>query len=57
LFIGLETFLSFTYAYSLVEGVYKHRTRNAQWPKTGALHLQEIRTHQVRAEVPCGGYG
>jgi len=26
----LETFLTFTYAYILVEG--RHRTRNVQWP-------------------------
>lgn len=57
LFIGLETFLSFTHAYILVEGVYKHRARNAQWPKTGDLHLQEIRTYQGKAKVPCDGDG
>lgn len=27
-----ETSLIFTHAYILVEGVYRHRTRNVQWP-------------------------
>jgi hypothetical protein len=43
--ICLETFFCFTYACTLVKGVYKHSTRKV------CLHLQEMLTYQAKATV------